>query len=385
VFYRTNSQSRLLEEHLRKENIPYTIFGAVEFYDRLEIKDIVAYLRVMVNDQDEVSLRRIINTPTRGLGDKAVEQVEAYAKEHKLTMWQAIYHMAQHNYPRLGPKLCYFYDMITALKTAINNGPLDKAIQEVLDATDYLEHLNKKFPDQARDKTENIYELAFAMAEFSKRHPEATLGDWLQSITLVRDESDPMAATGVSLMTLHMAKGLEFPRVYIAGVEEGLIPHRNNMDGYLLEEERRLFYVGMTRAKERLSLVCAQRRQFFNNYMAGTPSRFVKEIPQQLLKPYFEPLHGGAHNIYDDYDPLGTESHSGEMSYDFDDDREERNSPIEKGSMVFHPTFGKGVVETIEREFGKMKCTVTFDEFGQRKVNLTQLSAVSQRVKDVFF
>lgn len=362
IFYRTNSQSRVLEEALTRENVPYTIYGSLEFYARMEVKDLLAYLRLMVNESDEVSLRRIINIPTRGIGDKALELIEKEAMTRRIPLIEAIRAMANESVARLSPKLRFFVDLFDALKKDLLSAPLDEVIGILLDAIDYSEYLQKKHADQFADKMDNIHELGAAIAEFAKRNPDGSLADWVQQITLVKEEHDENAMTGVSLMTLHMAKGLEFRRVFLVGVEDGLLPHRSSLDqNEQLEEERRLFYVGMTRAKEKLSLISASRRRTFNNIAANPPSRFLKEIPQAHLKVASEIAVANATGTWEDSD---------DISYIYEDEAPPR---LVKGATVFHPTFGKGVIESVENEFGNQKVVVRFFEHGARKIRPSQL------------
>ena len=370
IFYRTNSQSRSLEEALRRENIPYRIFGSVEFYDRLEVKDVLAYLRVLVNPRDQISLFRILNVPARGIGAKALDTISAESKKRDLPLMETIAAMGEEAYPRIGPKLKFFSDLMIALKKDILEAELTDVIGILLEATDYTEYLQKKFPDQYIDKMDNIHELGSAIADYTKRFPDHKLADWLESITLVRENNDETTGFGVSLMTLHMAKGLEFDRVYLAGVEDGLIPHRNSIDDRSqLEEERRLLYVGMTRAKKKLSLLGASRRRMFNNYNVNEPSRFLAEIPsetlnlslqaKQILQAYSDQPYEESPSL----DPM-----SDELSYEVSTDE------LQKGSQVSHPTFGRGEVQGFEEKFGQSKVIVKFYEFGMRKIRASQLS-----------
>ena len=370
IFYRTNSQSRSLEEALRRDNVPYRIFGSVEFYDRLEVKDIIAYLRVLANPRDQISLFRILNVPARGLGAKALEAISLESKKRDLPLLETIAAMGAEGYPRIGPKLKYFSDLMSALKKDIAAAELTDVIGLLLEATDYTEYLQKKFPDQYIDKMDNIHELGSALADYAKRFPEHQLDDWLQSITLVRESDDETTGFGVSLMTLHMAKGLEFQRVYLAGVEDGLIPHRNSIDDQTqLEEERRLLYVGITRAKAKLSLLGASRRRLFNNYNVNEPSRFLAELPADCLA-----LSYAARQVLQAYSQQGYQTEerldpiADELSYEIDE------SDLQQGSQVSHPTFGRGEVQGFEEKFGQTKVIVKFYEFGLRKIRASQLS-----------
>lgn len=370
IFYRTNSQSRSLEEALRRQKIPYTIYGSLEFYERLEVKDLIAYLRLIVNENDEVSFYRIINVPTRGLGDKAVDQITQYAKQAQVSLLEAVRLLAQQGAPKIGPKLRYFHDLMRALKEDIKSSPLPEAIKILLEALEYPDYLKKKFPDQYTDKIDNIQELAAAIAEFSKKNPESTLEDWLQSVSLVREDPEAANIGGVSLMTLHMAKGLEFRRVFIAGMEDGLLPHRNSTDDpSSLEEERRLLYVGITRAKEKVSLSCARRRRVYNSEMINPPSRFLQEIPKEFLQYSLKAKEALT---------PATSRQDPQARYVYDDEWEDGENFAE-GSKVFHPTYGPGVIEGFDDQLGQRKAIVRFRDFGYRKIRPSQLQGPTSR------
>ncbi|MGE0171753.1 MAG: ATP-dependent helicase [Oligoflexales bacterium] len=357
IFYRTNSQSRVLEEALRRENVPYTIFGSLEFYSRLEIKDLISYFRVMVNPSDEVSLRRIINVPTRGIGDRAVQLVENHMIQTKTPMLGAIRDLVSTGIPKLSGKLAHFLKIIDDLTAKMRVTPLEDMPSLLIDTIDYATYLKKKFPDQYLDKLDNVQELASAIADYAQRNPSSNLPEWLHSITLIQSENtDENTSTGVSLMTLHMAKGLEFDRVFICGFEDGLLPHKNSLeDRQKLEEERRLLYVGMTRAKQKLSLLKAQCRKTYKLITSNDPSRFLPEIPSQYLNMANTDMAMG--QSFD------------ESYYDYEDSAAE----LRKGSVVYHPTYGKGTIEDFDFSFGKHKVIVNFRDFGYRKIVPAQL------------
>lgn len=366
IFYRTNSQSRLLEDALRRENLPYQIYGTVRFYDRTEVKDLMAYFRSLVNPNDDVSLKRILNVPSRGIGKKAEETLEAEASRRGLPLVKAMEQIVAENVPKLAPKIAEFMALHKRLQKKLLEAPLDEVLEALLNEIGYLEYVAKKFPDQAQDKIENVHELGAALADFAGAYPDAGIAEWLQSVTLASSESESKG--GVSLMTLHMAKGLEFSRVFIVGMEEGLLPHRSSMDAdESLEEERRLFYVGMTRAKEKLSLAGAYRRRMYNSWSANRPSRFLTEIPTELFQPTTEVENAylrGSGSAYDDG-----------VHYAYDDDYRQVASTVTPGMSVKHPTYGKGIVEQVVEEFGVPKAVVRFAEFGLRKVAMHHLSA----------
>lgn len=368
IFYRTNSQSRVMEDALRRENLPYQIYGTVRFYDRMEIKDLMGYFRALINPQDDVSVKRILNVPPRGIGDKAVATLEAESARRGQSIMKTIEEVVDEGSPKLAPKLKGFAALIRRLREGIVDGAVDEALERVLEATGYMDYVQKKFPDQAVDKIENVHELGAALADFAQAYPDATIAEWLQSVTLSSSEGE--VTGGVSMMTLHMAKGLEFKRVYLIGVEEGLLPHRGSQDDpATLEEERRLFYVGMTRAKEKLSLVGAYRRRTYNSWMANRPSRFLLEIPVKHFEPVTEAE--GQH--------LGSIP-AGGVRYEYDDgyrrgsQQEDFAQAFEVGSVVNHPTYGRGRVSELIDEFGVTKAVIDFEEFGQRKVVAKHLS-----------
>lgn len=366
IFYRTNSQSRPLEEALRRDQIPYKVYGALRFYDRAEVKDLMAYMRLLVNPADDVSLRRVVNVPARGIGGTAVDQLAKEAQSRGKPLLAVLRELATENAPRVGPKYKAFAELLDELKQVLIADGLTSFVETLIKFTGYRTWLENKFPDKVVDKLENIHDLAGALAVFeeegSKRGLEA-LSDWLQSVTLVTTEDEN--AQGVSLMTLHSAKGLEYDRVYIVGVEDGLLPYGSAADDEAdLEEERRLFYVGMTRAKKKLSLSSAFRRRVFNNTMANMPSRFLKEIPRELLatdinhKAVVNSFNGGFNDTFhdDDYDDLHRKGHA-EPDYE----------PA-AGDRVSHPTYGPGIIAEIIDEFGHIKAIVDFDGLGKRKV-----------------
>ena len=360
IFYRTNSQSRSLEEALLRRRIPYTIYGSLEFYQRLEIKDILAYLRLFANPSDDVSFLRIYNVPTRGLGDKALETLQKYSSEQGVALWKGAEMTLADPKQKAAPKLRYLVDLLHAMRNEILANPINEAVKTVLEATEYPEYLKKKLPDQYADKMDNIQELAAGIIEFENKNPGTDLATWIETVSLVREDAKGKESKGVSMMTLHMAKGLEFPRVFIAGVEDGLLPHRNSIeDPAAIEEERRLLYVGITRAKKRVSLTLAKRRRNFNNEMAHPPSRFLLEIPSELMALSMKAQEA-----------LRPEEAPIQLSYVYDEVEE---GDIEEGSNVFHPTYGRGTVQGFDIHLGARKAVVNFRDFGYRKIRPSQL------------
>lgn len=376
IFYRTNSQSRLLEDALRKEKIPYKIFGTVRFYDRVEVKDVMAYIKLLVNPRDDVSFMRAVNTPTRGLGDTAIDAVLARGRDKGISAYEAARELAGEGVPRLSTKLAVFIDLIENLKLNLASSPLPEFLEGLIEAIHYFPYLAKKYPDQAEDKQDNVMELATAIAEYVESNPGSTLSDWLQATMLASDvEGD---VSGVNMMTLHMAKGLEFDRVFLVGLEDGLLPHFNSSDDqYTLEEERRLLYVGMTRAKKKLSLSAAYMRRTYGQTQANDVSRFLKEIPAKFVNVLTPPGgHSPLEGLHVD-SPRAKDEDSGQY-YEYADEEDYSSQMIEPGSRVHHPTYGVGTVEQIETNFGRPKVLVRFKDIGLRRVEAHHLSSGSE-------
>jgi len=286
VLYRTNFQSRQIEEALRRHGRKYLVVGGFSFYQRAEIKDAVAYLKLALSSQDSVSLLRIINTPARGIGRTTVDQVDAYAREQGLSLWNAIARMIdQQMFPaRAQSALVAFRNMVQELSLLIESEPLPDAIRFMLDRTGYGEMLQHENTPESQARLENLGELVNAAAEAAERGE--SLADFLDHAALVSDADAVDEHAQVSLLTLHNAKGLEFPIVFLAGMEEGLFPHQRSIDSVeALEEERRLCYVGMTRAQKRLYLTWAKYRRRFGggDQERSVRSRFLKEVPAELL------------------------------------------------------------------------------------------------------
>ena len=357
IFYRTNAQSRQIEDSLLKQNIPYRIYGALRFYDRAEIKDLLAYLRIIVNEQDDLAFHRIINIPARGIGKKALENIQERAREEGISNLHAAIKMADEQIPRLSNKLKAFKLEFANIKEKILASSLSDVLATLLGLIDYKTYLEKKFPEQVSDKMANIHELGAALADYSESSPNAKLSEWLKDVSLSGSEKE--ANGGVCLMTLHSAKGLEFSRVYILGLEDGLLPHASAQDDLdELEEERRLFYVGITRARKKLSLHSARKRRIFNQWMANEESRFLKEIPSNLLTSKSSistnrSLNGGNYGTMPT--PAG----------------------MQAGAYVSHPTFGRGIIASVEGGSIPPKAIVEFKEFGKRKIALHHLKQVS--------
>ncbi len=287
VLYRTNAQSRVLEEMLMRSSIPYKVFGGQKFYDRKEVRDVVAYLRVMVNPADDISLRRIINVPKRAIGDSTVQELMQHALENGMPLYSALSDLPESLSSR--PRKCVsdFFVLMTMLMAMKDAMPVDQFVPMLVEKTGLMAQYQKEDTDEARSRVENIQEFLGAVQEYCKATENPTLEDYLENVSLVTDldQAEDQGRGYVTLMTLHSAKGLEFPNVFMTGLEEGIFPSaRSLMDDSRLEEERRLCYVGITRAQKRLFISRAKQRMLYNQVNHNDPSRFLGEIPERLLK-----------------------------------------------------------------------------------------------------
>ncbi|MBP1907187.1 DNA helicase-2/ATP-dependent DNA helicase PcrA [Paenibacillus turicensis] len=289
ILYRTNAQSRVIEEILIKSDIPYQIVGGIKFYDRKEIKDILAYLRLLSNPDDDISLTRIINVPKRGIGDTTVGKLAAAAAERSTSIFKVLATVDDLGFAgRTRNALVEFYDMIVALHGMTEFLSVTELTEQILEHSQYRVELVQENTLESRSRLENIDEFLSVTMEFEQNNEDKTLVSFLTDLALIADidsmndnpEEDDNA---VVLMTMHSAKGLEFPNVFIIGMEEGVFPHsRAFLDNEELEEERRLAYVGITRAEQKLFLSCAQSRTLYGRTTANPPSRFLEEIPEEL-------------------------------------------------------------------------------------------------------
>ena len=288
ILYRTNTQSRIFEEMLIKSGISYNMVGGLKFYERKEIKDIIAYLRVIFNPADSLSLLRIINVPKRGIGDASLAKIQAYAAANNVSLFEAVSNAAAIDglSSRFVSKLDDLAGIIFELMNLANEAPVEDLIDRVLRDTGYLEELENERTPQAQSRIDNLHELISVAQEFAASEEENNLENFLAHVALVSDIDDTeLGEDAITLMTLHSSKGLEFPVVFLVGMEEGLFPHaRTLMDETEIEEERRLCYVGITRAKEKLFLSSTKMRTIYGNTVTYPPSRFLQEIPVRLVK-----------------------------------------------------------------------------------------------------
>ncbi|OMD81291.1 DNA helicase PcrA [Paenibacillus odorifer] len=289
ILYRTNAQSRVIEEILIKSDIPYQIVGGIKFYDRKEIKDLLAYLRLLSNPDDDISLTRIINVPKRGLGDTTVGKLAAAAGERGVSIFRVLQTVDDLGFAgRTRNMLVEFYDMIEALHRMVEFLSVTELTEKILEMSQYRLELQNENTLESRSRLENIDEFLSVTMEFEKNNEDKSLVSFLTDLALIADidsvnDDEEDRSDAVVLMTMHSAKGLEFPTVFIVGMEEGVFPHsRAFQDNDELEEERRLAYVGITRAEKQLFLSCARMRTLFGRTTANQPSRFLEEIPEEL-------------------------------------------------------------------------------------------------------
>jgi DNA helicase II / ATP-dependent DNA helicase PcrA len=283
VFYRTNAQSRALEDVLVREGVPYQVVGGVRFYERAEIKDAMAYLSVISNSDDSVSLERIINVPKRGIGNTSVAKLQDYARRNGLSLYGALWEADAAGLTGAAKKACRrVRELFEGLRVAAKEVPPAELIGAVLDESGYREELEAEDTVEAESRLENLEELINAAREYERVEPEPTLEGFLQEQALYSDQDSLTSEGGsVTLMTLHNAKGLEFGHVFVVGMEEGTFPHARSLDEHNLEEERRLAYVGITRARETLTLTHAKLRSSWGEREYRMPSRFLSEIPDE--------------------------------------------------------------------------------------------------------
>ncbi len=372
VLYRTNAQSRVIEEVLRKEGIPYKLVGTLSFYRRKEIKDLLGYLKVMVNPSDSLSLLRIINVPQRGIGEKTTRLLSEYADREGITLYHALGTIAGEDNLKGGrlDRLRSFKNLLEELIALSEKEDLPLVVREVLERTGYIQYLEESGTTESRGRIENIDEFVRAVEEYAMPYrlagETACLLGFLEKTSLIEDVDNlPDSPSGVSLLTLHNAKGLEFPFVFIAGLEEGLLPWgRNGQENSdEVEEERRLFYVGMTRAESRLHLSHAYRRMNHGQLIRTLPSRFLGEIPGEMTTETASRQVRQFSGLFGHGEGRAVEHAAGNEDFPFDGSRE---SIV--GKRIYHREFGGGeVIDSVG--YGEtLKLTIEFDTYGVKKI-----------------
>ncbi|HWP81220.1 MAG TPA: UvrD-helicase domain-containing protein [Bacteroidota bacterium] len=385
ALYRTNSQSRSLEDAFRRAAIPYVIVGGIRFYERKEIKDVLAYLRLLVNPQDEESLLRVINYPVRGIGETTIQRLREFAVVKNLSLTQALAKIDE--IPEIGERMRTgvksFSNLITKYSALRQKMSLSELTRALVDELGILKEFKEEGTIEAMNRWENVQELLSAITEFSDERPEAGLEDFLQEVSLVSDiDTWEGSRNAVTLMTLHASKGLEFPVVFVAGLEEGLLPfYSNTIDRQDLEEERRLFYVGMTRAQVRLVLSYARVRYRFGDLTYTTASRFLSEIGPESLEGHaaarempvasrtFGHRNGRGRTSNRNRSLADTESYFEDATPNYESEAQE-TLEVKKGQLVLHETFGRGKVIEVRGKGDLRKATVQFDDYGLKNLIL---------------
>ncbi|MBR3765420.1 MAG: DNA helicase PcrA [Clostridia bacterium] len=418
ILYRTNAQSRVLEDMLMRAGVPYKVFGGQKFYDRKEVRDVLAYLRVIVNPADDVSLRRIINVPKRAIGDATVQELAAHALANDMPLYSALTDMPETLGSRPRKNVFEFFMLITMLMAMKESMAVDEFVTMLIEKTGLMEQYKKEDSDEARARVENIQEFLGAVTEYVKSSDNPSLEEYLENVSLVTDldQAEDNGRGYVTLMTLHSAKGLEFPVVFMTGLEEGIFPSsRSLQEEDRMEEERRLCYVGITRAQKVLYITRAKMRMLYNQTNFNAPSRFLDEIPPRLLedenavfsgrtgsqqgamnRPRTGSSYGGNHrgsNAAPPPSPYTKPSAYGQQT----------RKPVglnipgvqkgfgsaaptvvsgasgmaasalqnlyKPGDRVRHPKFGEGVVESVDGARGRIR--ISFTAFGAKELSLS--------------
>ena len=416
ILYRMNTQSRAIEDILRRENIPYKIIGGLKFYERKEIKDIIAYLRLIQNTNDNLSLRRIINEPKRGIGKTSLDKIEAISNETGIPMYEIIKRADEFGLNRVFINSREFVNAIEEMKSKKEDMPISELIKETLRKSGYTKSLEDENTIEAENRIENLDEFLTVAIEFEEEEAENGLSQFLEGITLSSDIDDlDEDADYVTLMTLHSAKGLEFPVVFLVGMEEGIFPgYKSISEPKELEEERRLCYVGITRAKEHLFLTCSKQRTIFGSTSYNQVSRFLEEIPEELLEGY-EEAFGETTNkdrMFEDSSykwSYGNNGNGKVKSYKIDTkepvmaaskinngivnknnnnnnfmfrtaesflsnlNKKKNNTNVDlsqykSGVRIYHKKFGEGTINKVEPEGEDLKVDINFDKVGHKRL-----------------
>ena len=407
VLYRMNAQSRAIEDILMREGLPYKVIGGLKFYERKEIKDIIAYLRLIHNTADNLSLKRIINEPKRGIGKTSLDRVQEISENSGIPMYEIIKDAEKYELSRVYAYSREFIEQIEYLREQKDKIKISDLIKETLNRTGYTKALELENSVEAETRIENLEEFLTVAIEFEEQEADNTLAEFLENITLSSDiDGMEDQEDSVTLMTLHSAKGLEFPVVFLVGMEEGIFPgYKSIGEPQALEEERRLFYVGITRAKQYLYLTCAKHRTIFGATSYNQVSRFVQEIPEELLEGYAEMVNSGSNE--DEFKNSGYRWSYGKgqtvKTYKMDEDdkkntakilQENKNagfqfrtaesflnsikqnnqnsnvdlSKYQVGQRVYHKKFGEGTITKLEQEGDDIKVDLEFDKVGHKRL-----------------
>ena len=362
ILYRSNAQSRVFESTLNENAIAYRVYGGQRFFERAEIKDALSYLRLTSNRHDDPSFERVINQPTRGIGEKTVGIIREHARNSSLSMWQSATALLENSVftPRAGTAIAGFTDLINTMATEITDLPLDEQVEHVIEYSKLKDHyLKKEKGDAGQARIENLNELISAAQGFTYKPDEEHadmdfLTAFLAHASLEAGEGQGQAGDDcVQLMTLHSAKGLEFPLVFLVGLEEGLFPHQmSSEEPGRMEEERRLCYVGITRAEKQLVMSYAEQRRLYGNTLYGVPSRFIKEIPDNLLEEIRPKVNTWKSSYERETKPrLATTTNETGMSI---------------GARVAHAKFGEGIITDVEGAGSHARVQVNFDFEGSK-------------------
>ena len=424
ILYRMNSQSRAIEEILNREGIPYKIVGGLKFYERKEIKDIISYLRLIYNFSDNISLKRIINEPKRGIGKTSIDNIQEISEKTGLSMFDIIKHADEYGLNRVKANATEFIETIEYLRSKIEELSISELIKETLNKTGYVKALELENTTEAETRIQNLEEFLTVAIEFEEEEAENTLADFLEGITLSSDiDGMEDSEDSVTLMTLHSAKGLEFPVVFLVGMEEGIFPGNKSIgEPKELEEERRLFYVGITRAKQYLYLTCAKRRTIFGSTSYNATSRFVNEIPDELLdgkeeldqnksETFEDSSYGWEYgsgskiksykineNTYGNFGIAASSYNEGALGTKLGNQNstnrensiggftfktaenflnslnakkantEQDISKYKEGQRIYHKKFGEGIINKIEPEGEDLKLDISFDKAGHKRL-----------------
>ncbi len=400
ILYRMNAQSRAIEDILRREDIPYKVVGGVKFYERKEIKDAISYLRLIQNPSDNISLKRIINEPKRGIGKTSLDNISQMSDNLGISMYEIIKHADEYGLNRIKANSDEFVNIIEDLRLKKQDLSISELLKEVLNKSGYTKALENENTVEAESRIENLEEFLTVAIEFEEESADNSLEEFLESITLSSDIDEMQdEENSVTLMTLHSAKGLEFPVVFLVGMEEGIFPgYKSIGEPKELEEERRLFYVGITRAKQFLYLTCSKHRTIFGSTSYNAVSRFVKEIPEELLNATMQDEEESFEDTEYKWE-YGRHNSSKIKTYTFDEqekvninkkaipsfqfrtaesflnslNQKKAQSEVDitqykEGMHIYHKKFGEGTIQKIEEEGDDYKLDIDFDKSGHKRL-----------------